>query len=318
MNVLVLGGDGFLGSHMVDRLLSMGHGVTVFDRFPGDAPQRVGRHGDRIRLVRGEFGATPELREALAGQDLVYHFISATTPGSSWGNPAVEIDRNLRPTLEFLKLATGAGIRKIAFPSSGGTVYGYEGANRLLTEDVAARPVTPYGIVKLAIEGFLSHLGESAGIACDIYRIGNAYGPGQPTRGSQGVIGIWLEKIRRGEAIEIYGDSTTLRDFVYVEDIAWLMSMSLIDLGASGLYNLGTGRGVSPPGLADILRRVIPVPFGLVFRDKRGFDGASAVLDSSRLLARCPGFSFTRLEDGIMAAWRAMGDPNADRRGDGV
>lgn len=302
MKVLVLGGDGFLGSHMVDRLVVPGHEVTIFDRLPEGRLQRVVRHGDRIRVVRGEFGDTAELRAALAGQELIYHFISATTPGSSWEDPEAEIAGNLAPALAFLRLAAEAGVRKIAFASSGGTVYGPSGGEAPLTEASPTRPATPYGIGKLAVEGFLWHARERHGIACDIYRIGNAYGPRQPTRGSQGVIGIWFEKLRRGEAIELFGDGG-VRDYVYVRDVAELMGYSLRDLGASDLFNVGTGRGISVVELAEILRSALPVDFEVIRHPRRGFDAPAVTLDSARILERHPRFAFTPLEKGLLATW---------------
>ena len=262
-----------------------------------------------MRLIKGEFGATPELVEALVGQDIIYHFIWTTTPGSSWGHPMTEIEGNLRPTLEFLNCAEKAGVRKIIFPSSGGAVYGSVNGDVPQTEDMPTNPSTPYGVGKLAVEGFLRYFHESTGAACDIYRIGNAYGRGQPTRGSQGVVGIWLDRIRRGEPIEVFGGASPLRDYIYVEDIATLMTFSLRDTEASGLFNLGTGRGVSPLDLVAIVRRVIPRSFGMVMNERREFDGQSVILDGSRLLSQFPDFSITSLEDGIRATWQAMG-PN--------
>lgn len=306
MRALVLGGDGFLGSHTVDRLVALGHEVTVFDRFPGGAPRHLRHHGDRIRLVQGEFGDTPELGEVVRDQEIVYQFICATTPGSSWEKPILELDGNLRPTLEFLSLAAKAGVCKIVFPSSGGTVYGCAREGKPLSEDTPPRPVTPYGIGKLAVEGFLHHLKVSAGIACDIYRIANAYGPRQPRVGSQGVIGVWLEKIRCGDAIEIFGDDKARRDYVFVEDVAELMALSTEDSGSSGLYNLGTGLGTSLGELVEILRRVAPTGFEVTRHRSRGFDAGSVVLDPKALRVRVPEFSFTRLEDGVRKTWLAL------------
>jgi len=295
-----LGGDGFLGSHVVDRLVVSGHDVTVFDRFPCGGPSRVGGHGQRVRLARGELGDSPELREALVGQEVVYHFISATTPGSSWDDPMAEIVGNIRPTLEFLRLAAVAKVRRIAFASSGGTIYGRQ--DGLLTEDSPARPVSPYGIGKLAIEGFIRHCCEASGFDCDIYRIANAYGPRQPARGGQGVIANWIARILEGRPLEAFG-AGAVRDYVFVEDIAELMSFSARARAGSELFNIGTGRGTSLDGLIEIFRDVIPARFEVVRRPGRAFDVPSIVLSGERLLKEFPGFCYTALEEGIRRTW---------------
>lgn len=300
MKALALGGDGFLGSHVVDRLVAEGHDVTVFDRFPAGKARHLGMHGERVRLIRGEFGATPELREALAGQDVVYHFISATTPGSSWGNPEAEIDGNITPTLEFLKFAAEAGVARIAFASSGGTVYGRR--DGILTEDTAPMPESPYGIGKLAIEGFIRHACQVSGANYDIYRIANAYGPRQPESGGQGVIAIWIARILNGNPIDAFGIDT-IRDYVFVEDIAHLMTLSARRRSGSGLFNIGTGKGTSLARLIELFREMIPVPFDVSISPGRPFDVPSIVLSGDKILNQFPGFQYMGLEDGIQRTW---------------
>jgi UDP-glucose 4-epimerase len=300
--VLVLGGDGFLGSHMVDRLVDAGHGVSVFDRFPYRQTRNLGRHAGRIRFLAGEYANKDHLVEALRGQEIVFHFICATNPAASWNDPLVEVEQNLTPLLHFLEAAVAAGIRKVVFPSSGGTVYGRR--QEACSESAVPRPFSPYGIVKLASEHFLTHYRERAGLAVDIYRISNAYGPRQPMERGQGVIAIWIDQILRGEEIQVYGDETTLRDYVHARDVAHLMAHSLRDVGASGLFNLGSGTGTPIAELLRIFQRVVDIPFRYRQHPKRPSDNAALILDSRHLLQHFPGFAFEDLEKGIGETWR--------------
>lgn len=308
MRVLVLGGGGFLGSHVTDRLVARGHEVTAFDRFPEGTDSLLERCGPGVRAVVGDYGDREALRGALEGQDVVYHLISATTPGSSWDAPLRELDENLRPMIAFLEVASAAKVKKIAFASSGGTVYGSDGGREPLTEDAAPRPRNPYAIGKLAAEGLLRHARDREGVAFDIYRIANAYGPRQCPRGTQGVIGIWIAAILGGRPVEVFGDETTVRDYVYVGDVAELMTYSLRDPHASGLFNVGTGRPTSIIDLLEIFRRVAPLPFEAIMHGRRGFDARGVVLDSRRLLTAFGDFQFTALEDGVARTFQCANE----------
>jgi dolichol-phosphate mannosyltransferase len=128
-----------------------------------------------LAFISGDFYNREDLSSALQGQDIVYHFISVCTPIESWNDPFIEIDINLRPSIQFFELAIRKGVRKIVFPSLGGTVYGPQ--KELVNEGSVLSPISPHGITKLTTEHFLQYFRKHAGIQADIYRIGNPYGP---------------------------------------------------------------------------------------------------------------------------------------------
>ncbi|MDD5226667.1 MAG: NAD-dependent epimerase/dehydratase family protein, partial [Candidatus Omnitrophica bacterium] len=235
------------------------------------------------------------------GQDIVYHCISCTSPATSWKDPFVEIETNLKYSVHLFELAHQCGIKKIVFPSSGGTIYGRQ--LRKIREDNLPLPFNPYGITKLATEYFLSYFRERFGLAADVYRIGNAYGPRQPMDAPQGVIAVWMGKILAGQKITIFGDRNVFRDYVCVEDIARLVLHSLTDLSSSDTYNLGTGKGISILELFDIFKEVIDMPFKHEIFARRDFDNTAVVLDSSKLLSHFPGFKFQEIKKGISYTW---------------
>lgn len=301
MKVLVLGGDGFIGSHVVDQLVQQGQEVTVFDRFPYYVSRNLEHQRGRIRFVSGEFTNRADVAQALSGQDVMFHFISSTNPTAGWNDPYVEIEENLKYSYQLFELAADHGIKKIVFPSSGGTVYGQH--TGLISERTLPRPFNPYGISKLATEHFLNYFREARNVESDIYRIGNAYGPRQPMESSQGVVAVWMGRILKGENIVIYGGEDTVRDYIYVEDIAYLMTCSLRDLSASELFNLGTGRGISILDMLNIFRSVFGDSLKYSIYPRRKSDNNSAVLDSSKLLVHFPGFEFQDLEERIRQTW---------------
>lgn len=306
MNILVLGGDGFIGSHFVDKAFTLGHKVTVFDLFPDDVSMNLEHLRGNIRFVPGDIADRDKLIEVFKGQNIIYHFICVTNPASSWKDPLIEIEKNLKNSIRLFELAADCGVQKIVFPSSGGTVYGRQ--RGLIKEDALPNPFNPYGITKLATEYFMNYFRERTGIAGDIYRIGNAYGPRQPMERSQGVIAVWMGKILEGTEIQVYGDTDTLRDYVYVEDITFLMTHSIKDTNSSAVYNLGTGRGVSILDLLNIFLKVIDEPFKYRVHSRRMFDNTSVVLDNSKLTSFFPGFKFKSLEDKIRDTWLYVHD----------
>lgn len=301
MNILVLGGDGFMGSHFVDQALSLCHKVTVFDRFPYKVSKNLEHIKGKIKIIAGEFANRDQVAGALKDQDIVYHFISSTNPATSWHDPFVEIETNLKQSVQFFDLAKDLGVKKIVFPSSGGSIYGRRfGA---LNEESLPLPFNPYGITKLAIEYFLNYFREHSGLATDVYRIGNAYGPRQPMDAPQGVIAVWMGKILSNQEIAVYGDNQTIRDYIYVEDIVYLLTHSLSDLNSSGVYNLGTGKGISVLELFEVFKTVINKSFKYKICTRRNFDNTSVVLDSSKLLSYFPEFKFQDIEEKIKDTW---------------
>ncbi|MEZ5346261.1 MAG: NAD-dependent epimerase/dehydratase family protein [Pyrinomonadaceae bacterium] len=171
VNVLIVG-HGFIGRNLAGLLASENEtSVTVLDRSEIQ-PKLAG-----VSYLPGDFSSREILKEALREKDLVYHFVSHTIPSSSWDSPQIEIEKNLLPSLQLIELAAEANVKKIAFASSGGTIYGFQQGS--LTEESRTEPYSPYGIIKRTIESFLEYIRVKEGVNYDIYRISNVYGEGQ-------------------------------------------------------------------------------------------------------------------------------------------
>jgi len=228
--IIVFGGEGFLGSHLVELLAELGHKVTVFSHSPPGSNKNLQHFEGRYHRFSGDFADADAVAAALKGQEIAFNFILSSTPVSSWEEPLRTIETDLLQSVRFFELCAKGGVRKIVFASSGGALYGPQ--TEPADEGTVPRPFNPHGIAKLCAEHFLRYYREKYGIAADSYRIGNAYGPRQPINRTQGVIGAWIGRIIAGQTLDVYGDETTKRDYVNAKDVAQLMTHSLRDLDA--------------------------------------------------------------------------------------
>jgi UDP-glucose 4-epimerase len=276
MKVLVIGGSGFIGSHVVDRLLAHGHSVRVFDR----RPERFRAPLTGVDYRFGEFADEMTLVEALSGIDVVYHLVSTTVPGTADLDPKIDVRDNLIGTINLLESMQRLGLSRILFLSSGGTVYGIPEVVPI-PETHALRPINSYGIVKAAIEHYLEMYRRTRGFSPVIVRASNPFGPRQAHSGVQGVVSTFLRRILVGEPIEIWGDGTVVRDYLEVSDLAELC----VRAGTSdreGAYNAGSGHGLSVNEVVEAVRKVMVSDFKVVHKPGRPIDVPRSVLDCSR------------------------------------
>jgi len=259
---LVLGGAGFIGSHLVDGLKAAGHEVRVFDR-----PH--------------EFLDPVELERSLPGAELVFHLISTTVPKNSNDNPALDIESNIAGTARLLELLRKHPPRRLVFISSGGTVYGVPRVTPI-RESHATDPISSYGIHKLAIEKYLHMNHALYGLDYRVLRVANAYGERQRTDKAQGAVAVFLERVLRGQPIQIWGDGSVVRDYVYVGDIAQAFLQVMQYQGEERVFNIGSGKGVSLNELVDAIGQVIGLRPAVEYTPGRRFDVPENVLDISR------------------------------------
>jgi UDP-glucose 4-epimerase len=276
MKVLVLGGNGFIGSHIVDRLLAHGHSVRVFDR----QPERFRAPLPSVDYYLGDFADRMALVEALTGADAVYHLVSTTLPGTADLDPKSDIQDNLVGTINLLESMQRVGSRRVLFLSSGGTVYGIP-EKIPIPETHPLRPINSYGIVKSSIEHYLDLYRRTRGLSPLIIRASNPFGPRQTHHGVQGVVSTFLRAVLSGRHIEIWGDGTIVRDYLDVRDLAEICVLA----GTSnneGAYNAGSGHGLSINEIVQAVRKVTKSDFETIYKPGRSVDVPSSVLDCSR------------------------------------
>lgn len=236
MKVLVTGGAGFIGSHVVDAYLAAGHEVAVVDNLATG-------HRDYLNSAAHLYEVdlrTPRLRDVFERErpDVVNHHAAQASVVASVADPRADADVNVLGTLHLLTLSAQYRVRRVVFASTGGAIYGNPRALPA-KEDSPASPLSPYGISKVAGEYYVRYF-QGTGLTWVILRYANVYGPRQDPHGEAGVIAIFAAAMLDGRAPTIFGDGTQTRDFVFVEDVA-RANLRATTAPTSGLANIGTG-----------------------------------------------------------------------------
>lgn len=266
---LVVGGKGFIGSHLAAALVRAGWVVRVLDRPENDflIPIPTGM----IEVLGGDFNDAETIFEALHGCEYCIHLASTTIPKSSNDDPVYDVSSNLIGTIRLLEAAKACGVKKVVFTSSGGTVYGAPQYTPL-DEDHPTNPSCSYGITKLAIEKYLSLFNFLHQIDYTVLRLSNPFGEGQRTHALQGAVAVFLGKCLRGEVVEIWGDGSVLRDYVYVGDIVEALILSMGPYRGSRVFNIGSGQPMSLLEVLDAIEAVTGRHIARRFRPARAFD----------------------------------------------
>lgn len=249
---LVLGGAGFMGSYLVELLLKEGIPVRVFDLQPCPAHWLTSSTG--VEVVQGSFLDAELVAGAVSGCQYVFHLIGTTVPSTSNRDPVFDVQTNIVGTLHLLEACVRAKVRQVVFSSSGGTVYG-EPSALPIPESHPTQPRSSYGITKLAIEKYLALFSQLHGLDYAVLRIANAYGPGLPLSGEQGVVGVFLARLKRELPIVVWGDGSAVRDYIYVQDVARAFRAALGQRSPFRVFNIGTGVGTSLLQLISLMER---------------------------------------------------------------
>jgi len=302
MRCIIIGGGGFIGSHVCEALLAEGHEVTVFDRREAPNLDELEQKGARLSI--GDFFNPGDIQRALTNQDAVFHLLSTTVPQTSNDDPAYDVGTNVIGTLRLLDAARNASVQKVIFASSGGTVYGIP-QEIPIKENHPTDPTSSYGIGKLIIEKYLHMYWQLYGLDYCILRIANAYGERQRPMATQGVIPVFLEKALRNSEVTVWGDGSVMRDYVFVTDISNALVKAVVYSGDLKVFNIGSGQAHSLSDVIQAIERVTGRPLKVKYTPGRSFDVPISVLDISRAKNYLNWTPTTSLFDGIarMYAW---------------
>lgn len=315
MNVLVIGGAGYVGSHTVRLLMQAGHEVWIYDNLSRGHRQCV----PPGRLIEGELNDRAHLIDLFRDYeiDAVIHFAAFALVNESVNHPAIYYQNNVTATLELLEAMRSAGVWRIVFSSTTAT-YGQPDVVPI-AETTLQQPINPYGFTKLVIEHALTDYARAYGFGCAALRYFNAAGAhpdgtiGEDHDPETHLIPIVLQTaLGQRESISIYGndyptpDGTCVRDYIHVDDLgsAHLKALQLLKPGTNLQLNLGTGKGYSVQEVIEACRRVTGCPIPAVQADRRAGDPAELVADS-RLAQQVLDWKpqYTNIEDIVRTAW---------------
>jgi UDP-glucose 4-epimerase len=296
MRVVVTGGAGFIGSHVVDRLVADHHDVAVVDNLSTgrrDLVHPAARlHVSDIRSLR-----LGEIFDAIRPEAVVHVAAQAAVPRSV-ADPSYDASVNVLGTLAVLTAAQHVGVRRVVYISTGGAAYG--DTDILPTpEDHPARPTSPYGVSKVAAESYVDCWAGLTGTSALSLRLANVYGPRQNPLGEAGVIAIFAHRLVRGEPCVINGDGEQTRDYVYVEDVADAIARALAMSEACGVINIGTG---VPTSVNELYRRAAAGAGTIApphFAPARPGEQRRSVLDPTRAKTILGWMPLTPLADGL-------------------
>lgn len=297
---LVLGANGFIGSHLVDTLARRGDDVVAFIR-PGSRPKWQQNKG--VEAFYGDFLNRSDLQACLNDVDYVYHFISTSTPATTENDPIIDIDTSVRMSVEFFQLCIDSGVKHVFFASTGGSIYG-DNPNPPYSENDQTLPFSPYAIGKLSVENYLRYFKKKYGLSSTIFRISNPYGERQPFHRKQGVVPIFIENIYRGRPITVYGDGTMVRDYIFVTDVAEIIAAIGVEGSKYGVYNLGSGEGTSLSTIIKTAEEVVGKKAQIEHLPSPSTFVHTAILDTRRLQEEFPVRALTSIEDGMRMTFR--------------
>ena len=295
MNVLVTGGAGFIGSHVVDALVNRGDRVTIVDNLST---------GARVNLNPSAHLIEIDLRsDKLAGvflqvrPETVFHLAAQASVAVSVANPREDAEVNIEGTVNLLEQCRGSGVRHLVYSSTGGALYG-EPQRLPCAEDHPVSPVSPYGVSKYTAEKYVEVYGHLYGLDYTILRYANVYGPRQDPYGEAGVVAIFARRMLKGEEVFIFGDGGQVRDFVYVEDVAQANLMAL-ERGNGHAFNIGCGAGTSVNEIFGQLRDLTGYQKKAIYSERRPGDIYKIYLDPSKARRELGWEPRVTLEEGL-------------------
>ncbi len=304
MRILLLGGAGFIGSNIIKHLEKKGL-CSILVLEPGFASlHRLA--GMPVKVVRGEISNLDEVKTLIKENkiDTVVHLVSTLIPGSDFDDYQREFTNVLYPSVRLMEFCCEQGVKFVYF-SSGGTIYGDRKGEIVPFKEVdPSLPISFYGWSKQMMENSILFMHRTQNMKYIILRPSNPYGKGQNLHGKQGLIAVALGKILTGESIEVWGDGSAIRDYIYIDDLGQAVADLLVDERiVNETINIGSGVGYSVNDIINSLCKVVSEDVKVEYIAARQMDVSSMVLDTSKLKSMIA-FHPRSLDDGIIQFYK--------------
>ena len=281
MNILVTGGAGFIGSHVVDAYINDNHNVVIVDDMSRGRKEFINPRATFHQISISD----PQLANIIQKESIkvISHHAAQISVSDSVKNPVKDAESNIIGTLQLLQNAVECGVDKFIFASTGGAIYG-EQDYFPASEDHPQKPTSPYGLSKLSVEGYLKFYKEQYGLKSIIFRYGNVFGPRQNPNGEAGVVAIFNNRLLKGQAPIINGDGEQTRDYIFIRDIVHANLLAL-NLNESDIFNVGTGQETTVNELTQLILEVSESDIAVQSSKKNNFEQRRSSLDNKKIKA---------------------------------
>ncbi|HCJ08068.1 MAG TPA: epimerase [Lachnospiraceae bacterium] len=298
MNILILGAAGFIGTNLTIALAQNTHNqITLVDK-DINYFSHIKEYGFNNVVIKESSLDEKEDFRMLEGQDTVYHLVSTNVPTTSNQHISQDIRSNVLFSSDLFEACVRYNVKKIVFISSGGTVYGKESVCPL-KESTPTNPISSYGVQKITIEKLLYLYNYMYGLDYRIIRLANPYGPYQRPNGVLGAVTTFTYKALKGEQIQVYGDGTVVRDFIYIDDVIRAIIKIVYGESRHHIFNLGCGYGTSIRTVLETVEEALHIKMDIVYQPARAVDVPVNYLDISRYENDYGKLNPISLEDGI-------------------
>lgn len=297
MNILILGAAGFVGTNLTIKLAEdKDNNITLVDKNKDWFADIIKSNKD-LKIVESTLCNDMDF-SILEGQDILYHLVSSVIPSNSNKHISKDIQANVLFSSQLFEACVKYGVKKVVFISSGGTVYGKE-LSCPIPETTSTNPITSYGVQKITIEKLLYLYNYMYGLDYRIVRLANPYGPFQRPNGVLGAVTTFTYKALKKEQIEVYGDGSVIRDFIYIDDAIKGILNIVNGVSEHHVFNLGCGYGTSIKEVLETIEKSLELKLNIVYKEGRSVDVPVNYLDMSRY-EKCFGKLYPiSLEDGI-------------------
>lgn len=308
MNTCIIGGNGFIGKHFANELRFTGRSITIVSRSKFEL--------SGVKCLQAENMFDEKVEALLEDMDEIVCLAYATKPKTSFDNPVKDIEENLAQTVHLFDLsAKSKRVKKVIYVSSGGTIYGHTNAE-LIDENHNAKPISPYGITKLAIEHYAHLFFTLYSLPVVVVRPSNAYGPGQMAKEGQGFIAYALESVLHRRPVNIFGTDGTIRDYIYVTDLAKALIACLENGRPGATYNIGSQQGYSNFDIVNLIKGIAEIKgydITTSHTDPRPFDVNRNVLSTAKLRFDTGWVPLVSIKDGLSTTWNYLYDETINK-----